>query len=681
MESALIVMNCLLFFSLWIGIYVVDECNVETHGFQALGQPINYLTDSPAWKDGIVSRFTRMVERDKNHPSVIAWSLGNESGVGRSHFDMKEWAAVRDPSRLVQYESGGARSACTDIICPMYMRPEWCEYQAKNDRQKRPVILCEYAHAMGNSGGVLEHYWRCFRDPTLPRLQGGFIWDMVDQGLLLELPPSQPSLVAWKPKYAYGGDFGDLPNTKQFCINGIFGPDRRPHPSAWEAKHLQSPVHIELSEGGQLRAIPLTAVMLSAAVVSATPVANKSYIVDCVLVHNRFDHIFLKKGMQLSLVLCWTCPAGGAGAGAGSMSPPSREYSGGIKFNSQVPFSSEIVIDLSLMKLGPRSSAKLSLSEILTQFQLQFDQLSQQQIRNIMQTQDFPVEFWFHAVVSRADIYDINARHVVLETSLRSNSISVALTSFLSTSATSSIINRRSLQVSNNNARASLDEITVNGEGFFNVSWLGASVDASCSVAHVSKKTGQLKLLLFRRNQSKQYVSLLSKPLDICTWRAPTDNDRGGGPLSLETRWRTAGYHKISLEFSIKCELLSSEISSERITLKLRSHIKYFGGLVLPFFANYLVCDIAYSFFSDGSVDTEFQLHLPRYFPSVPRFGLSFAMSAEIATSCTFLGLGPYEASPDRKNCVFYGCFTSTIADLHVPYVYPQFSGSRSDPR
>ena len=131
------------------GLYVVDECNIETHGFQALGQAVNYLTNDPKWVDGIVNRFIRMFERDKNYSSIIIWSLGNESGLGQSHLNMKKWMNTRDPTRIIQYESGGAKSGVTDIICPMYMRPEWCAEQAKHDKQRRPVILCEYAHAMG----------------------------------------------------------------------------------------------------------------------------------------------------------------------------------------------------------------------------------------------------------------------------------------------------------------------------------------------------------------------------------------------------------------------------------------------------------------------------------------------------------------------------------------------------
>ena len=234
------------------GLYVVDEANIESHGFQTFGQAVGYLSQHPAWTGALLSRVARMFERDKNHPCIISWSLGNESGTGPAHEAAAMWLRAKDPRRLVQYESGGARSVCTDIICPMYQRVAWCEKWAQKDVSRRPVVLCEYAHAMGNSGGSLAAYWKAFRDPQYPRLQGGFIWDWVDQGLLLPAPDEElANSKPLRPRYGYGGDFGDMPNTKQFCINGLLGPDRQPHPSAHEAAHLQSVVQICLSSDSE----------------------------------------------------------------------------------------------------------------------------------------------------------------------------------------------------------------------------------------------------------------------------------------------------------------------------------------------------------------------------------------------------------------------------------------------
>lgn len=219
------------------GLYVVDEANIETHGMV----PMNRLSDDPAWLPAWSARVTRMVQSNRHHPSIVIWSLGNESGGGSNHEAMYHWLKRNDPSRPVQYEGGGADSTTTDIICPMYARvendqlipavPKWgIKKWIGLPGEQRPLILCEYAHAMGNSLGNYADYWQAFRD--YPRLQGGFVWDWADQAISKTFDDGS---IGW----AYGGDFGDKPNDRQFCMNGLVFPDRRPHPSLIEAKHAQ----------------------------------------------------------------------------------------------------------------------------------------------------------------------------------------------------------------------------------------------------------------------------------------------------------------------------------------------------------------------------------------------------------------------------------------------------------
>ncbi len=219
------------------GLYVVDEANIETHGMQ----PMNRLANDPAWLPAMSERVTRMVQRDRNHACIIIWSLGNESGHGCNHDALYRWVKSQDPTRPVQYEGGGANSAATDILCPMYARvdqdqpfpavPKWSikKWIGMPD-ETRPLILCEYAHAMGNSFGGFDRYWQAFRKH--PRLQGGFVWDWVDQALTRIDEHGQPY-------WAYGGDFGDMPNDRQFCLNGLVFPDRTPHPALFEAQRAQ----------------------------------------------------------------------------------------------------------------------------------------------------------------------------------------------------------------------------------------------------------------------------------------------------------------------------------------------------------------------------------------------------------------------------------------------------------
>src|SRR5471030_2752557 len=219
------------------GLYVVDEANVETHGMQ----PMSRLSDDPRWFSAYSERVTRMVQRDRNHACIIIWSLGNESGHGATHDALYRWIKTNDPTRPVQYEGGGANTAATDIICPMYARvdqdqpfpavPKWSiKKWVGIPGEQRPLILCEYAHAMGNSFGGFDKYWKAFRQ--FPRLQGGFVWDWVDQSLT----HTDADGVSYQ---AYGGDFGDTPNDRQFCMNGLVFADRTPHPSLFEAQRAQ----------------------------------------------------------------------------------------------------------------------------------------------------------------------------------------------------------------------------------------------------------------------------------------------------------------------------------------------------------------------------------------------------------------------------------------------------------
>ncbi len=233
------------------GLYVVDEANIETHGME----PMSRLSDDPAWFPAFSERVTRMVQCNGNHASIIIWSLGNESGHGATHDALYQWVKSRDPGRPVQYEGGGADTRATDIICPMYARvdedqpfpavPKWSiKKWIGLPGERRPLILCEYAHAMGNSLGSFAEYWRAFRQ--YPRLQGGFIWDWADQAL--ERTDDQG-----RTYWAYGGDFGDWPNDRQFCLNGVVFPDRTPHPGLFEVKKQQQFFQFRLLEIQPLR--------------------------------------------------------------------------------------------------------------------------------------------------------------------------------------------------------------------------------------------------------------------------------------------------------------------------------------------------------------------------------------------------------------------------------------------
>jgi len=225
------------------GLYVIDEADIESHG---MGYGPETLAKNADWADAHLNRTIRMVERDKNHPSIIIWSLGNEAGDGPNFEATSKWIHERDSSRLVHYEQAGWKPY-TDIICPMYPHPrELAKYAA--EKRDRPYIMCEYEHAMGNGSGDLWSYWNQIY--SRPYLQGGSIWDWVDQGIRQpqqKLPMAQVQKVkpGEKTFWAYGGDFGPkgTPSDDNFCCNGLVTADREPHPGLFFVKHAYQYIH------------------------------------------------------------------------------------------------------------------------------------------------------------------------------------------------------------------------------------------------------------------------------------------------------------------------------------------------------------------------------------------------------------------------------------------------------
>ena len=221
------------------GIYLVDEANLESHG---MGYEFTKtLGNKPNWEKAHLQRIQRMVERDKNHPSIIIWSMGNEAGNGYNFYRAYLWLKDRDPSRPIQYERASTAGWegksmkfdwNSDIIDPQYSSPKGMkEYIDFNPNRKRPYILSEYAHAMGNSMGNFKDYWDLFRQ--VDNFQGGFIWDMIDQSIYKTHKDGSKT-------FAYGGDFGpkDVPSANNFLNNGVFNPERQPNPHAFEAKNV-----------------------------------------------------------------------------------------------------------------------------------------------------------------------------------------------------------------------------------------------------------------------------------------------------------------------------------------------------------------------------------------------------------------------------------------------------------
>lgn len=225
------------------GLYMVAEANIESHG---MGYGENTLAKNKSYAKAHMERNERNVKRNFNHPSIIIWSLGNEAGYGPNFEAAYDWIKSEDPSRAVQYEQAGTDGK-TDIYCPMYAGYGWCERYSKEEKWQKPLIQCEYAHAMGNSMGGFKEYWDLVR--KYPKFQGGFIWDFVDQSC------------RWTGKdgkmiYAYGGDFNAFDASDiNFCDNGLVSPDRKPNPHMYEVGYFYQNIWTSLGDAanGELK--------------------------------------------------------------------------------------------------------------------------------------------------------------------------------------------------------------------------------------------------------------------------------------------------------------------------------------------------------------------------------------------------------------------------------------------
>lgn len=251
-----------------LGLWVMAEADLECHGFyDAIARPLDipesveyeerkkltfpqaskFTSDNPTWETAYVDRMESLIQRDKNHTSVIIWSLGNEAFYGSNHKAMYQYGKKVDPGRLIHYE-GDAKAETADMYSYMYPSVKTLIKHAQeegvdNGKFEKPIVLCEYAHAMGNGPGLLEDYEKAFRE--YPRLQGGFIWEWANHGLWKEIEDG-------KGYYAYGGDFGDEPNDGTFVMDGLINSKHEPMPGLTEFKKVIQPVRLTI-EGNKLR--------------------------------------------------------------------------------------------------------------------------------------------------------------------------------------------------------------------------------------------------------------------------------------------------------------------------------------------------------------------------------------------------------------------------------------------
>ncbi|XP_024021112.1 uncharacterized protein LOC21406722 isoform X1 [Morus notabilis] len=543
------------------GMYMIDEANIETHGFDHSGD-VKHPTLEPSWANAMMDRVIGMVERDKNHACIISWSLGNESGYGPNHSASAGWVRGKDPSRLLHYEGGGSRTSSTDIVCPMYMRV-WDIVKIANDpEEKRPLILCEYSHSMGNSNGNIHEYWEAI-DNTFG-LQGGFIWDWVDQGLLKDTEKGK--------RWAYGGDFGDVPNDLNFCLNGLIWPDRTPHPALHEVKYLYQPIKISFLEG-------------------TLKITN--------------THFFeTTKGMEFS----WSAHGDGFELGSGILSIPVIEPQNGYDIEwKSCPW----------YNLWFSSSAEETFVTITAKL--------------------------LHSTLW------VEAGHVISSTQVQLPSKGKLARHEIKTKDGTLVteILKDVIKISEENSW----EIILNSRTGIIESW----------------KVGG--------------VLVMNKGIFPCFWRAPTDNDKGGGSNSYLSLWKASridSLHYITESCSVQNvtdhlvqiavvflgvprdeEGLSSDLGNRKVLIKV---------------------EVVYTINSSGDVIMNCNVVPKADLPPLPRVGVEFHLEKSV-NQIKWYGRGPFECYPDRKASAHVDVYEKNVDEMHVPYIVPGECSGRADVR
>ncbi|KAG7948524.1 hypothetical protein I3843_13G012200 [Carya illinoinensis] len=510
------------------GMYMIDEANIETHGFD-LSQRVKHPTSEPSWAAAMMDRVIGMVERDKNHACIISWSLGNESGYGPNHSALAGWVRGRDLSRVVHYEGGGSRTPSTDIICPMYMRVWDIVKIAKDPTETRPLILCEYALLKDGADG--RKHW------------------------------------------AYGGDFGDIPNDLNFCLNGLTWPDRTPHPALLEVKYVYQPIKVSLKEG-------------------KLQITNTQFYETT-------------NGLQFSWV------ANGDG----------RELGTGI---------------LSLPLIGPQSS---------------FDIEWQSGPWYSLWASSFAEEFFL--TISAKLLHPtrwVKAGHVISSTQVQLPGKREIVPHVIKTTDATFLVEVLG------------DTIRVRQQNFWEI--------------ELNPQTGTIE------SWKVEGVTVMNKGIFPCFWRAPTDNDKGGGADSYLSKWKAAHMDSL-LYIKENCSVLNTTDKLVKIVV---------GFIAVPTDEKHSIpelgkanalfkIDMIYTIYGSGDVIVECKVKPnSSNLPPLPRVGLEFHLE-ESMNNIKWFGKGPFECYPDRKAAAHVGFYEQKVGDMHVPYIVPGECSGRADVR
>jgi beta-galactosidase len=653
------------------GILLFAEANIECDG------ALSYLSKEPAWHEAFQGRLERMVASYRNHPSIIAWSLGNESGFGIHHRSMAEWIRGADSSRPIHYHPAGD-DAAVDILAPMYPSVDDIVAMAQKD-DARPIIMCEYAHAMGNAVGNLKEYWDAV--DTHQRLQGGFIWDWVDQGFQRVTEDGR----IW---FAYGGDFGDEPNDGAFCLNGLVFANREPHPALWEYKKILQPVRVDLLDEAQ----------------------------GLIRIHNRYFFSSLAH-------LCgeWTLTYDGRVIQSGNLS--TLDLAPQSSCEVKIPF-----LTTKDTTLAPHASAGENTKEV--QGQLTDNSECWLDVRFVLAKSSAWVDAghevaWEQFEVQRSVVsYQLSVISKQLSVSVAENENQIFV-SCLNSQVIFDRVNGKliSLQQDGHELIASAprlnfwraptdNDIGTYGRERMMFAWKDAGLnrleeiiqsvrleqDSSSVHVHVQSQLAprhsdersmwwgwlmsQFELVLIQTWNAEDLTRLAAElHVDYNTLPGKmkmhhvralleTCNSRGTGYELVQTilRWLDAADPDLFEGLKRRTEHLKN-ISKENFEREFarRDDIRF-------------DCDLTYTFNSNGVVWIKTRITPQGQLPQLPRIGLTFDMPRGY-DNFTWYGRGPVENYPDRYHGMRMGLYSGKVRDQFVAYERPQENGARTEIR
>lgn len=641
------------------GIFVLDETNIESHGVW------DRLAKDSIWEENFVDRIRNMIERDKNHACIIGWSLGNESGYGPNHDAMAAWTREREPTRPLHYHPAEEAPA-TDIIGPMYPSvARIIELAQKDDH--RPIIMCEYAHSMGNSTGNLKEYWEAVH--AHKRLQGGFIWDWMDQGIRRFTEEG----VEW---FAYGGDFGDTPNDKNFCFNGLLAANQVPHPGLWEYKKILQPVRID--------AIDLAAGTFT--------------------IHNDYRFLDLSH-----LTIAWQLAEDGIAIDEGLLSclhtAPEQSDTITIPYTLSDDTTGEIWLTISLQQRDATPLLPAGHEIAWAQFQLRETSTSlpstgststssvndglqyQADEHGIVVTNDL-FQLTFDKPTARITGYERNGTALLLAGPRWQFWRAPTDNDDNTWGDQKMAIRWRELGLHTLQEEVVNVNATANENGTVQIavqSKLVGQVDLA-KVAEQSwlERLAQMRGLLSHGTSEEQF-QLLTDQFGIDYQSLPGGNHSDRVHHFVDELARQDKIYDLVQTLNVLIQGPLAEGLPDFVKRLLAQAAKAprenFRTAMVPADVARFDCTLTFIIASDGSIQLDGTV-TPIYaeLQSLPRIGLTMTLPAEL-DQFTWFGRGPHESYADRKQGAKIGRYHGDVADQYVPYGIPQENGNKSNVR